>query len=79
MQALVIFFACFLAAVQADVIPEEDSKFDQTYTEIILWSLFASILFFVCGAAIRRKCTIDKGRTDRGVITSMLLPEDEVL
>ncbi|GMH77815.1 hypothetical protein TL16_g07542 [Triparma laevis f. inornata] len=67
------------ATVEANVNAEENSPWDGTYTEVIVWSLFASFLFFVCGAAIRRKCTIQKGRTDRGVITSMLLPEDNVL
>mmetsp|Transcript_31779 Transcript_31779/g.63036 ORF Transcript_31779/g.63036 Transcript_31779/m.63036 type:complete len:80 (-) Transcript_31779:74-313(-) len=74
-------FAFFLlvAVASADVIAEEDSKFNEPYTKIVLWSLFASFCFLAVGITIRRHCTIKKGRTERGIITSMLLPEDEVL
>jgi hypothetical protein len=67
------------AAANADVIAEEDTKFNSEYTKLIIICLALSIAFAMCGCAIRRHCTIKKKRTDRGVITSMLLPEDEVL
>jgi hypothetical protein len=66
-------------AANADVIAEEGTKFNESYTVIIIVALACSLAFAVCGCAIRKHCTIAKKRTDRGVITSMLLPEDEVL
>ena len=65
----------------AQVNPEErrdDGAFDASYTRMIVTCVCISIIFCTLGIAMRIHCTQLKGRTSRGIITHMLLPEDEL-
>ena len=42
---------------------------------IVLFTLLGFIFLF-CGVTIRGFCTEKKGRTQRGIVTMMMLPED---
>ncbi|GMI54720.1 hypothetical protein ScalyP_jg8718 [Parmales sp. scaly parma] len=55
---------------------EESSKFNASYGNFILLSFLFFVFFALCGASIRLHCTTSKGRTNRGILTGMLLPED---
>jgi len=60
------------------VVAGDKAKFDDSYLAFILTMVCLGFVFFFCGITIRQYYTTAKGRTQRGIITGMLLPEDTV-
>ncbi|GMI42240.1 hypothetical protein TeGR_g10120 [Tetraparma gracilis] len=83
MSYLAFLLVALLAVLgSADVTPEErqdNNEQNEAYTSVIVACMLLAVAFAAAGISLRTYCTMKKGRTSRGIITTMMLPEDEVV